>query len=107
MRWIMAAFLPWVAATLILEALHSHALAPDHGPLCPHHLNDSPPPTRAASGFECPACNWQRNQARQSATLFSPHLVGPAAPVFAPATVVRRARADAQPALFRGPPALS
>ena len=107
MRALMAAFLPWVAATLIFDGLHVHGLATDHGPNCRHHWTEAPAPVRASTGYECPTCTWQRNLPQQSARTWSPDLVRAATPVFVAAPVTWLTRDDAQPALFRGPPVLA
>lgn len=102
----MAAFLPYIAATLIFDALHFHPLAEEHGPLCRHHLTEQPNPLRSG-GYECPACNWQRNLPTQSARAWSPNLRQMAVAPFAPAIVSRVSAEDVQPAPFRGPPPAS
>lgn len=102
----MAAFLPYVAATLIFDALHLHPFVPDHGPLCRHHISEPPPPVRASSGYECPTCSWQRNLPQQATRTWSPDLVRSSEPVFIVAPAFWRASEDIQPALFRGPPVL-
>ena len=81
LRSLMAAFLPYVAATLIFDALHLHAFVRDHGPLCRHHISEPPPPVRASSGYECPTCSWQRNLPQQAARTWSPDLVRSSKPV--------------------------
>jgi len=104
MRSLMAAFLPYVAATLIFDAIHLHAFATDHGPNCRHHITQVPAPVRTNSGYECPTCTWQRNLQQQTARTWSPDLVRSSDPVFVVAPTSWLTRDDAQPALFRGPP---
>jgi hypothetical protein len=103
----MAAFLPYIAATLIFDALHFHPLAPEHGPRCPHHLTEQASPLHATKDYECPTCNWLRNLQQQSARTWSPDLIPAQLPALAPAAVIVRASEDVQPSPFRGPPALS
>ena len=103
-RWLAAAFLPWVIAALVFDALHLHTFADAHGPNCRHHVTQDPAPFRAKTGYECPACTWQRNQPQPSVRTWSPDLVRSSEPVFVPAPVSWLTREDAQPALFRGPP---
>ena len=103
-RLLAAAFLPYVAATLIFDALHFHAYPTDHGPNCRHHVTQVPAPVRAKTGYECPTCTWLRNLPQPSARSWSPDLVGSSVPVFVAAPVSWPTRDDAQPALFRGPP---
>ena len=103
----MAAFLPYIAATLIFDALHFHPIAPEHGARCPHHFTEPASPLHASNSYECPTCNWQRNLQQQSARTWSPDLVRTTLPMFAPAAVIQRASEDVQPSLFRGPPVLS
>lgn len=107
MRSLMAAFLPYIAATLIFDALHFHPLAPEHGPRCPHHLTEQPSPLHATNNYECPTCSWQRHLQQQSARTWSPDVIRTLMPAFAPATVIARAAEDVQPVPLRGPPALS
>jgi hypothetical protein len=103
----MAAFLPYIAATLIFDALHFHPLAPEHGPRCPHHLTEQASPLHASNNYECPTCNWMRNLQQQSARTWSPDVVRMQEAVLAPATVILRASEEVQPSLFRGPPSLA
>jgi hypothetical protein len=104
-RLLASAFLPYVAATLIFDALHLHAFTSNHGPNCPHHIAQVPAPVGTKTGYECPACTWQRNLPQQSARTWSPDLVRSSLPVFVAGPVSWLTRDDAQPALFRGPPA--
>jgi hypothetical protein len=103
----MAAFLPYIAATLIFDALHFHPFAPEHGPRCPHHLTEQASPLHATNNYECPTCNWQRNLPTQSARTWSPDVVRTMLPSVAPAVVIVRADQHVQPASFRGPPVVS
>lgn len=107
MRSLMAAFLPYIAATLIFDALHVHPFAPEHGPRCPHHLTEPPSPLHATNNYECPTCNWQRNLQQRSIRTWSPDLVRAPLATVAPAAVIVRASDRVQPAPFRGPPVLS
>jgi hypothetical protein len=100
----MAAFLPYVAATLIFDALHFHPFGGEHGPLCRHHVTEQPTPLRASTGYECPSCTWQRNLPQQTARTWSPSLTRTTISAFTPAIVTRFASEDVQPAPFRGPP---
>ena len=100
----MAAFVPYVAATLIFDALHFHPFAPEHGPLCRHHLTEQPSPLHATNGYECPTCNWQRNLPQTSVRTWSPNLTRTTIAAFAPTIVTRLASDDVQPSPFRGPP---
>jgi hypothetical protein len=100
----MAAFAPWVAATLIFDALHFHPFAPEHGPLCRHHITEQANPLRASTGYECPTCNWQRNLPQTTARTWSPDLVRTTIAVYSPAAVAQFVSDGVQPALFRGPP---
>lgn len=106
-RSLAAAFLPYIVATLIFDAMHLHALASDHDPNCPHHVTQVPAPVGTRTGYECPACSWQRNLPQQSARTWLPDLIRSSAPLFVVAPVSWLTRDDAQPALFRGPPAFS
>jgi hypothetical protein len=101
----MAAFLPYVAATLILDALHVHPFAPEHGALCRHHVTEPPTPLRATTNYDCPACNWQRNLPKQVIRTWSPDVVRTALQVVAPAATLDATTDLIQPARFRGPPA--
>lgn len=103
----MAAFLPYVIATLIFDALHFHPLGAEHGPLCRHHLTEQPNPLRTSTGYECPTCNWQRNLPQQSARTWAPSLTRTTIFSFTTPLVTRFASEDVQPAPFRGPPATS
>lgn len=107
MRSLMAAFLPYIAATLIFDALHVHPIAPEHGPHCPHHLTEQPTPFHTSGNYECPACNWLRNLPQQSARTWSPDAVRTLLPAAIPAATIRRAAENVQPSPFRGPPVLS
>lgn len=103
MRALMAAFLPYIAATLIIDALHFHPLGEEHGPLCRHHWTEQPSPLRSG-GYECPACNWQRNLPQPSTRAWSPSLSQTTVAPVAQAIVWRASTAEVQPAPFRGPP---
>jgi hypothetical protein len=100
----MAAFAPWVAATLIFDALHFHPLGPEHGPLCRHHITEQPNPLRASAGYECATCTWQRNLPQTTARTWSPDLVRTTIAVYSPDAVAEFVSDGVQPALFRGPP---
>jgi hypothetical protein len=101
----MAAFVPYVAATLILDALHVHPFGPEHGALCRHHVTEQPTPLRANTGYECPTCNWQRNLPTQAARTWSPDVVRLALTIVAPSATLDVTTELVQHIQFRGPPA--
>jgi hypothetical protein len=103
----MAAFLPYIAATLLFDALHVHPIAPEHGALCRHHLTEPPAPIRTSTGYECPSCNWLRNLPTQAARTWSPAVVRTSLQVIAPAATLEPNTEHLQSAWFRGPPTLA
>lgn len=102
----MAAFLPYIAATLLFDALHVHPIAPEHGANCRHHLTEQQAPVRASTGYECPTCNWMRNLPTQSARTWSASVVRTTIQFLAPAATLAPKTDHLQSAWFRGPPSL-
>ena len=105
---VAAAFVPYLALSMAVAALHFHPLFTGSGSAAGQHLTaTTAASSNNAPGYVCPICSWQRNSSHLDIHVSVGPAVVSAQTIVLALTIERPDSPTALPTAFRGPPTSS